>query len=290
MSNPHIETTNIEDWVNQEPDLHRRELREAVHTVLHAIAKSPQLNSQMIMKGGILLAIRYHSSRFTKDIDFSTEVKYSEFDREGFLREFEEKLTFAVEDLDYGLDCHIQRWEVRPKGEGKNFQTMSLSIGYAPKGSRQHESLMKNKCPNVVEVDYSFNELTLEKEIIKIFNEDSLEAYSFTDLVAEKFRAILQQEMRNRFRRQDPYDLYFLLNNHSITETEKKKILDSLIVKSKSRNLEVNKLSIAIENIKQRSEKEYSQLADEIEEPLPPFEEVYSFIQTFYQSLPWQED
>lgn len=287
MSNPHIETTNIEDWVNQEPDLYRRELREAVHTVLHAIAKSQQLSSQMIMKGGILLAIRYHSSRFTKDIDFSTEKKYSDFDEEGFLGELQEKLTFSVEDLDYGLDCRVQRWEVRPKGEGKNFQTMALKIGYAQKGSKRHESLMKNNCPNVVEVDYSFNELTQEKEIIKIFDEDSLEAYSFTDLVAEKFRAILQQEVRNRFRRQDPYDLYFLLKRYPTTKDENQKILNSLIIKSNSRNLEVNKLSISDEKIKQRSEKEYSQLADEIEEALPPFEEVYSFVQKFYESLPW---
>lgn len=239
------------------------------------------------MKGGILLAIRYHSTRFTKDIDFSTEEKYSDFDEKAFLDEFREKLIFAVEDLDYGLDCRIQRYEVRPKGKDKNFQTMSLKIGYAPKGSRQHKSLMNNKCTDVVEVDYSFNESTQEKEILRIFDEDSLEVYSFTDLVAEKLRAILQQEVRNRFRRQDHYDIYFLLNNYSITTDEKQKILKSLIIKSNSRNLKVNKLSISDEKIKQRSEKEYSQLADEIEEPLLPFEKVYSFVQKFYESLPW---
>lgn len=287
MSNPHIETVNIEEWVNQETDPYRRELREAVYTVLHAIAKSQQLNCQMVMKGGILLAIRYHSSRFTKDIDFSTEEKYSDFDEEGFLGEFREKLTFAVEDLDYGLDCRIQSWEVRPKEKDKSFQTMALKIGYAPKGSRKHKSLMNNKCLDVVEVDYSFNELTQEKEILKIFDEESLEAYSFTDLIAEKFRAIMQQEVRNRFRRQDPYDLYFLLKKYSITKDERQKILKSLIIKSNSRNLEVDKLSISKEKIKQRSKKNYSQLADEIEEPLPPFEEVYSFVQNFYESLPW---
>lgn len=288
MSNPHIETINIEDWVNQEADPYRRELREAVHTVLHAIAKSQQLNSQMIMKGGILLAIRYQSSRFTKDIDFSTEEKYSDFDEKGFLDEFRTGLTNAVENLDYGLDCRIQRHEVRPKEKDKNFQTMALRIGYAPKGSKKHKSLLKNNCTDVLEVDYSFNELTQEKEILRICDEESLEAYSFTDLIAEKFRAILQQEVRNRFRRQDPYDLYFLLKNYSITKDERQKILKSLIIKSNSRNLEINKLSISDEKIKHRSEKDYSQLADEIEGTLPPFEEVYSFVQNFYGSLPWE--
>ena len=283
-----MSNSKIEEWVNQETDPYRRELREAVHTVLHAIAKSQRLNCQMIMKGGILLAIRYHSSRFTKDIDFSTEQKYADFDEKAFLSEFGESLTHAVEDLDYGLDCRIQRWEVRPKEKDKNFQTMALKIGFAQKGSNKHKSLLKNNCTDVLEVDYSFNELTQEKEILKIFNnEESLEAYSFTDLIAEKFRAILQQEMRNRIRRQDPYDLYFLFKNYSITKDEKLKILNSLIIKSNSRNLEVNKLSISEEIIKQRSEKEYSQLADEIEETLPPFEEVYNFVQKFYESLPW---
>jgi hypothetical protein len=53
--------------VNQAPN-DQRELRQAVHTVLAAIAHDTQLRADMIMKGGILLAVRYQSVRFTKDI------------------------------------------------------------------------------------------------------------------------------------------------------------------------------------------------------------------------------
>lgn len=287
MNKPHIEICNIEEWVSQAIDPARRELRQAVHTVLHAIAKPNHLNAQMIMKGGMLLAIRYHSSRFTKDIDFSTEQKYADFDQEKFLNEFRSNLTWAVEDLDYALDCRLQKFEVRPKGEDKNYQTLALKVGYAYKNSTKHRHLLKNKCPDILTIDYSFNEITQEKEILQLSDQDSLEAYSFTDLIAEKFRAILQQEPRNRIRRQDSYDLYFLLKKYPVHKIEKEKILASLKIKSESGNLDIQKSSFSNEKIKSRSKKEYSQLEDEIEEPLPPFEEVYKIVQNLYENLPW---
>ena len=41
-----------------------------------------------------------------------------------------------------------------------------------------------------------------------------IEASTLVDLVAEKFRAMIQQPIRNRYRRQDAYDLYCLLEAH----------------------------------------------------------------------------
>jgi hypothetical protein len=44
---------------------------------------------------------------------------------------------------------------------------------------------------------------------------------------------------------------------------------------------------MANKEIIERSKKEYPQLADEILEDLPPFDEVYGFVRSFYESLPW---
>ena len=58
----------------------------------------------MILKGGILLALGYESTRFTKDIDFSTATKTKDFDVDQYVAQFESALFDAVEKLDYGLD------------------------------------------------------------------------------------------------------------------------------------------------------------------------------------------
>jgi predicted nucleotidyltransferase component of viral defense system len=87
-----MDEINLEEWVESESDPSRKTLREAMHIVLLAIATSRTLSYSMVMKGGVLLAIRYESTRFTKDIDFSTAVKYEDFNKEDFLAELSERL------------------------------------------------------------------------------------------------------------------------------------------------------------------------------------------------------
>ncbi|MBC2715352.1 MAG: nucleotidyl transferase AbiEii/AbiGii toxin family protein [Desulfobacteraceae bacterium] len=107
-------------------------------------------------------------------------------------------------------------------------------------------------------------------------------------MIAEKYRAILQQEKRNRFRRQDIFDLYYLFNNYQLpTRNEKRKILKSLIKKSESRQLQVNQYYMVNKEIIRRSKKEYPLLAQEIIIELPDFDIAYAEIQSFYESLPW---
>lgn len=68
-----IEGYDIKDWVEEASTTSNKEFRQAVHTILSSIASDSDLKANMILKGGILLAIRYKSHRFTTDIDFSTE-------------------------------------------------------------------------------------------------------------------------------------------------------------------------------------------------------------------------
>ena len=66
---------DIERWVADAP-IHQRGFREAVHIILDSIGHSRNLQARMVMKGGLLLAIRYDSSRFTRDLDFSTTEQF----------------------------------------------------------------------------------------------------------------------------------------------------------------------------------------------------------------------
>ncbi|NKC10898.1 MAG: nucleotidyl transferase AbiEii/AbiGii toxin family protein [Gammaproteobacteria bacterium] len=244
----------------------------------------------MLIKGGILLAIRYQGLRYTRDIDFSTSTRYEDFDEERFLAEFSSGLLTTSAQLEYDLDCRLQSRHIQPANRpDASFPTLKLTIGYAPKQEpRRHKRLLAGQAIDVIEVDYSFNEETLEVENILLTDGGEFHAYSFADVVAEKYRAMLQQEIRNRVRRQDAYDLYVLLEQFPhIPLDEKAKILSSLRRKSESRGLEVNSGSMANEAIVERSKKEYEILQSEITDESPPFERVYPAVKAFYELLPW---
>jgi predicted nucleotidyltransferase component of viral defense system len=240
----------------------------------------------MIVKGGVLLAIQFHSTRFTKDIDFSTSELYNDFDKEKFISELSENLTIAVETLPYDLDCRIQSEKIDPKGGG-TYPTLRLKVGYAVKGSNKHKKLLNGNCPDTLAIDYSFNEKNTDIEYLEINDDMSIKAYCLADLVGEKYRALLQQVVRNRVRRQDAYDIYWLLENNYLNSIDKADILKSLRIKSTTRELIVTSDSILDPEIKSRSKQRYETLAQEIEGVLPDFEVVYRKITDYYLSLPW---
>jgi len=84
----------IEAWVAQAPQ-GQQGFREAVHTILDSIGHSKNLSAKMVMKGGLLLAIRYDSSRYTRDLDFSTRDKYTAESAERLLAELQEGVVAA---------------------------------------------------------------------------------------------------------------------------------------------------------------------------------------------------
>jgi predicted nucleotidyltransferase component of viral defense system len=190
--------------------------------------------------------------------------------------------------LDYNLSCKIQSHKLKPPNEDASFPTLIINIGYAKKDNiRQLKRLNANNSTDIIKIDYSFNEFNWRVEKLHIEAGKSISAYSTTDLIAEKYRAMLQQEERNRSRRQDVYDLYYLISNIKISDDDKLNIFNVLIKKSSSRGLEISKLSISAKGVISRSRKEYDTLQDELEDDLPAFEEVYRLVREFYEALPW---
>ena len=278
---------DIRDWVKQNDDY--RAFRQAVHIILTAIAGTHFLQTSMIMKGGVLLALRYNSPRYTKDIDFSTATMRPDFDLEAFRQLLDDSLVETVEGLGYGLDCRIQSCVQNPKSEDATFPTIQVSIGYAYKGSPAHKRLQKGAATDIVRIDYSLNEPVEETDFYELEDGSTIQTYSLVELVAEKFRALLQQEVRNRVRRQDIYDLYYVLSDHPLRDdaVTKARILERLIEKSRIRDLSVDPEAMSNPEIRSRSAAEYAKLAPEIEGDLPPFDAVYSMVEGFYRGLPW---
>lgn len=275
-------------WVGEAP-AGREEFRQAVHLILTAITGHPLLRKTMVMKGGILMALRYQSTRFTTDIDFSTSLLPAELDGENVRDALAEGLALVTADSEYGLDCRIQRYRVNPPAPGASFPSIEMTIGYAAKGSAKHRRLLNNQSPDKVSIDFSLNERILHLEDLEIGTGDPLLVYASADLIAEKFRSLLQQVPRNRFRRQDIFDLRLLLQRE-ITPEEKQTILCVLREKAHSREIEPDAESLANEEVKRRAAHDYPTLAAEIEGELPDFEIAYEEVAAFYRSLPWDED
>ncbi|BBC23204.1 nucleotidyl transferase AbiEii/AbiGii toxin family protein [Pseudanabaena sp. ABRG5-3] len=284
-----IEEYDIKDWVEEASTTSNKEFRQAVHTILSAIASDSNLKANMILKGGILLAIRYKSHRFTKDIDFSTERQLGgEITEDGVRKSLDSSLAQMVEELDYDLDCRVQSSKLQPKDSKSTYPSIRMTVGYAYKGTPQHKRLLSLQSTNTVSIDYSLNEATLNIEDLKLNLKEGILAYSLTDLIAEKYRSLLQQVSRNRSRRQDVYDLNLLVERlGDIDSFERRKILNSLIFKSKARGIAPDINSFENPELKSRAQKDYHTLKDEIEDDLPDFDELFQKVADFYRSLPW---
>jgi predicted nucleotidyltransferase component of viral defense system len=287
-----IEEFDIKDWVEDAPTnrSNEKELRQAVHTILSAIASDSDLKANMILKGGILLAIRYKSHRFTTDIDFSTERPLgSEITEDSIRQSLDSSLAQKVEELDYDLDCRVQSSKLQPKDRKSTYPSIKMTVGYAYKGTSQHKRLLSLKSLNIVSIDYSLNEATPNIEDLKLNLKEGILTYSLTDLIAEKYRSLLQQVSRNRTRRQDVYDLNLLIERFGdIDNFERSKILNSLIIKSKARlKIAPDINSFEDPELKSRAKKDYPSLESELEGELPDFEELFQKVAAFYRSLPW---
>ena len=284
------EKINFEEWVRRGESSADVAFRQTVHTLMLAISQSDALQTSMIFHGGLLLAIRFQGIRHTKDVDFVTSDKRTEIDEDHFIADLNQELSMACENLSYGLDCRIQSYRIKPPGDNRNFQSLKLGLGYAYKGTAGHWRLLKGESPTVIMIDYSFNEINQQIDTIELVEGGQIQVYSLPDLVGEKYRAMIQQKSRNRTRRQDAFDIYWLLKSGYLEDQALRILIyRSLIMKARSRELAVNKDSLADEDIMERSKAEYATLADEIDGELPPFEEVYNAVRNYYEALPWDK-
>ncbi len=283
-----MDTIDLSTWVKSGAPSMSPAFRQAIHVLIHAISNSPVLHEKMTLHGGLLLSIIFRGIRHTQDIDFVTTDHINDFDIDSFVKQLDDSLVESCEALPYGMDCRIQSRRLEPPGPDKNFQSLAMTMGYAQKGTNGHKRLMKGQGPNVIEIDFNFNEHNLQVDTVQLSDGGQVRVYSLADQVAEKYRAMIQQKVRNRSRRQDAYDIYSLLDKGFLNAGDiKNVILNSLLLKAGSRELIVDQYSLQDKDVIARSAREYTTLADEISGELPPFDKMFEVVRTFYESLPW---
>ncbi|MEJ2406251.1 MAG: nucleotidyl transferase AbiEii/AbiGii toxin family protein, partial [Candidatus Thiodiazotropha sp.] len=250
-----IEEQTVAAWIEEAPKGRQREFREAVHIILSGIANEPDLKAKMVIKGGILLAIRYQSHRYTKDIDFSTSLLLGDIDKDETAEKLDKSMALMSEAFEYEMECRVQSCRIQPANKpDAQFPSIKMRIGYAYKYEAKYKRLLSGKCPTTIDIDFSLNELLPNIEEFDIGGGETITAYSLTDLIAEKLRSVLQQIKRERQRRQDIFDLFLLLNKFpDLDKHERRKIRDSLVDKALSRGIEPHRDSLKDPEIMERS-------------------------------------
>ena len=290
MSNAHLEI-DVAGWVERasaDPVAYRQ--RQTVEVTLNAIAMTATLNDKLFLKGGILMGLAYDSPRQTADIDLTTlfeagpeiDAQITELMNAAFPR--------AAAQLGYvDLIVKVQSVKRMPKRifEDAEFPALKMKVAFAERGTKQEKALEERRAPGVIDVDISFNETLRQIQILELTGGQELQAYSLVDLMAEKYRAMLQQKERNRNRRQDVYDLNRLIESEKFDDGFQTQLLEAFVDKCRSRHIEPTAQSLEDPEVKARSGKEWETMELEVGE-IPEFEPCYARVSAFYRNLPWR--
>lgn len=260
-----------------------------MHIIILSMAESNNLHELMVLKGGVLLSVRYGSRRYTKDVDYSTCATYKEVNENDLVNSLDRALRLISTQLPYGMECRVQSRKLNPKDPEKSFQTLRINVGYAYKDElKSINMLRRNKSSNTVAVDWSFNEPLNEPKLAQLDEHHTIRIYPITEILAEKFRAIIQQPIRNRVRRQDAYDVYFIITQTQRVHMQetKARILSELRIKCKARNISATQDGLRNPNVRKASEQDYSMLRNEVAGEIPDFDVLFDAVVEFYESFP----
>ena len=269
--------------------------RQASEVFLAALGSTPTFRKKILLKGGILVGAVYASGRNTADLDFSTTAEPSL----DFLNQLEAELTEALPSAAAtlgtpGTIIKVQSVKYRPRKETfveSNSPAISVKFAYAQQGTQQAMRLAEGKANDIIYADISFNEPIEIIEQICIGDSGlSFFAYSKVELIAEKLRSIIQQKKihRNRIRRQDTYDIWYLVSNFEISRSEQLDILNIFKLKCESRAILPTLDSLDDGEIYERSKRDWDTLSSEVEY-LPDFDEAFGIVRNFYRSI-WADN
>ena len=290
MHRPPPLLVNVAAWVDEgRRDAVGYRIRQATHIILAAIARiRPQYI--MYLKGGLLLGLVHNSPRMTRDIDFTAGFLLQEGTDTSVKMALNDAFPLVIAGLGYaGSQATVGKIEIRPKKMENPLETarapdLKITVQYVSRSRGQQKT-------DIVPIDLSFNEPTNPQriDILKIGDGIELEAYSPAEVIAEKYRALLQQISRKRRRRQDVYDINYLLGSYDFDDDLKVAIHEALVEKSRSRGIAPDINSLDDPEIRDRAGKEWATIELETG-ALPEFDRCFENVRQFYRQLPWGPD
>lgn len=254
--------------------------------ILCGIASEPLLRNNLVLKGGNALDFVLQPNRSTIDLDFSLDMTMGAdlADAEALRAAISAGLR-RVAPL-YGCSLAIHSVRQNPKGSDRSFVTYEARVGYALPDDRQLLIRMANNqtSPHVMPVEISINEPIFDSTVFTIderFGE--LRISTLEDIVGEKLRALLQQSIRNRNRRQDVLDLAVAIRTNAALDRDH--VAAALLMKAQARGVPVSRDAFKSEELGRRARLDYDALEATTRTLFIPFEEALAIVLGFVDEL-----
>lgn len=242
-----------------------------------------------MFKGGNALDFVWQPNRSTRDLDFSADMALVGDDWEpmqvaDLLRgSLESGLRVATEQL--GVVFAIHRVTKQPPAPESTFVTFELRVGYAlpdqrPLIGRIGQGLQSTQ---VIPVDVSLNEPICADQPVDIQAANTLRVSTIEDIVAEKLRALLQQPIRNRGRRQDLLDIAVILREHP--RLDRARVAEFLGRKARARDVPASRAAFRDPEIARRASQDYEALRQTTRYAYIPFDDALQALLDFVGTL-----
>lgn len=264
--------------------------RQVTEIVLAAIGLAPSLNTNLVLKGGAVMALAFKSNRVTADVDFTSMAEPAGF-ADQIADDLNKILPQTAIRLGYpDLLCRVQTVRKMPKPlnfEEFDFPALLIRIGSAQRGTGEEKRLEVGRATRVLDIEISFRDQVYAFQELNLTGPGvAVRAFTLHEIIAEKLRALLQQPIRKRNRRQDVYDIAYLVETNELSDEDRRNILETLIEKCRTRGIEATPDSMDDPEVRRRAEVDWSTLALELDD-LPPFDERFDMMRELYLSLPW---
>lgn len=264
--------------------------RFAQYAVLQAIADSRTLGSILVFKGGNALDFIWQPNRSTLDLDFSVDPARSEVAlTEATLKDLFDRSLDAV-GRRLGMTFGVHQVEQQPPGPNRTFITYEVTIGYIlPDDTRLRERIAKgHRNTQIIRVDISLNEPICAAEIVALDGRRRLRVSTLEDIVAEKLRALLQQPIRNRYRRQDLLDIAVILRERP--DLDRALVAAFLQRKAAARNVPVSRAAFRQPEIAVRAAQDYGALQPTTRALFIPLDDALASLYELVDTLAVPED
>lgn len=263
--------------------------RFAQYGILRAIATSRLLSTILVFKGGNALDFIWQPNRSTVDLDFSADMDAlpDDFDDRTLRQLLDRALPTSGRQL--GITFSVHSVIRQPPGEGKTFVTFTAKIGYALEDDDRNRARIEGNRPSmtVIPIEISLNEPICAATHVPIDATHQLRVSTLEDIVAEKLRALLQQPLRNRTRRQDLLDIAVILQ--SGTSLDRGSVAVFLIEKARAQNVPVSRSAFRNPEIARRAAEDYSALANTTRTKYVPFDAALRTLLALTDDLPIPE-
>lgn len=235
-------------------------VRFAQYAVLLGISNVRPLREGLVFRGGNALDFVWQPNRSTVDLDFSVDAagELSTPDADTIKTLLQRGATIAANRL--GILLAVHGVTPNPRGTERDFVTFQVGVGYALLDEpRLRQRMARGEpSPRVIRLDISLNEPICDAPMKQVDSELRLRVATKEDIVAEQLRALLQQPIRNRQRRQDLLDITVIMSRQP--GFDRRRVFRFLLEKAKARDVVVTRSAFHHAEVGRRARIGYDEL------------------------------